>query len=54
MESDFNHPSLTGYETSSRPLHDFASHDHLHQQDSNHDQDAVSDPEGDQLLHEAP
>ncbi|KAG7172260.1 hypothetical protein Hamer_G009615 [Homarus americanus] len=54
MEGDFNHASLAGYEASNRPLHEFASHDHLHQQDSSHDQDPVSDPEGEQLLHEAP
>lgn len=54
IESDFDHAPLAGYESSSRPLHDFASHDHLQQRDSTHDHDPVSDPEGEPLLHDAP
>ncbi|KAK7069479.1 Homeobox protein prophet of Pit-1 [Halocaridina rubra] len=52
---DFSHGSIADYDTAPRTMHDFPSHEHLHVQDtSGHDHDRVSDPETDQLLHEAP
>lgn len=53
LEGDFSAASLSGYEANPRALHDFASHDHLQPQESGHDHEGVSDPEGEQLLHDA-